>query len=62
MIVRRLLIVWVCAVTHGALAICPAPAPKACAAYFESDQVFVGKVLEVARTIPPNDVGRITYP
>jgi hypothetical protein len=50
-----------CGATTSALAFCPAPAPKACAAYFESDQVFVGKVLEVRQTGRPDDVGRTHF-
>jgi hypothetical protein len=45
----RLAFAVACLAAPSAWALCPAPAPKACAAFFESDQVFVGKVLEVSR-------------
>jgi hypothetical protein len=44
----RFAVALACLAAPAAWALCPAPAPKACAAFFESDQVFVGKVLEVS--------------
>src|SRR5476651_2704224 len=43
--IRRMLLVWVSLTTGSALAICPFPVPKVCSTYFESDTVFLGKVV-----------------
>lgn len=42
-----------------AAAFCPHPAPKACGVFFESDQVFVGKLL--AQRYVGQDSGEIEY-